>query len=90
MCYVDDMADTIGLRDLRQRASEVIREVEDGRTLTVTVNGRAAAQLVPVPGRQWRTWDEVAAVLSGPGDPSLRDDLRHFPDDIDDPFERHR
>lgn len=89
MCYVRRMGETIGLRDLRQRASEVIREVEDGHTLTVTVNGRAAAQLVPMPGRQWRTWNQVASLLAGAGDPSMLDDLRHFPGDIDDPFERH-
>lgn len=88
MCYVRRMVETVGLRDLRHRASEVIREVEDGHTVTVTVNGRPAAQLVPVPGRQWRTWDEVASALTGPGDQTLLDDFRHFPDDVSDPFER--
>ena len=90
MCYFPSM-DTIGLRELRQRASDVIRDVENGRSLTVTVNGRAAAQLIPLPGRHWRTWDEVGALLAGPGAPDLRADLAALHDDdaITDPFERH-
>jgi prevent-host-death family protein len=39
---------TIGVRDLRQRASEYLREVQQGRTLEVTAHGRPVAQLVPV------------------------------------------
>ncbi|MEW6323536.1 MAG: type II toxin-antitoxin system prevent-host-death family antitoxin [Acidobacteriota bacterium] len=39
---------TIGVRELRQRASEFLREVEKGATLEVTVHGRPVAQLVPV------------------------------------------
>ena len=38
---------TIGVRDLRQRASEYLREVAEGRSLEVTSNGRPVAQLVP-------------------------------------------
>lgn len=38
---------TIGVRELRQRASEYLRLVEAGRTLTVTARGRAVAWLVP-------------------------------------------
>ena len=39
---------SIGVRELRQRASECLREVEAGRTLEVTSRGRVVARLVPV------------------------------------------
>jgi prevent-host-death family protein len=40
---------TIGVRELRQRASEVLRQVEHGVTFEVTDRGRPVALLVPVP-----------------------------------------
>lgn len=39
---------TIGIRDLRQRASAVLREVEHGAVFEVTDRGRAVAVLRPV------------------------------------------
>ena len=36
MCYLE-VVDAIGLRELRQNASELIRRVEAGESLTVTV-----------------------------------------------------
>jgi prevent-host-death family protein len=38
---------SIGVRELRQRASEYLRQVERGRTLQVTARGRPVALLVP-------------------------------------------
>jgi prevent-host-death family protein len=38
----------IGIRELRQRASEYLQEVEAGRTLEVTSRGRPVALIVPV------------------------------------------
>ncbi len=38
----------IGVRELRQRASEYLRLVEAGRTLEVTARGRGVALLVPM------------------------------------------
>ena len=40
---------TIGVRELRQRASEVLRLVERGETFEVTDRGRPVAQLTPLP-----------------------------------------
>jgi prevent-host-death family protein len=77
----------IGLRDLRQRASEVVRIVEAGAALTITVSGRAAARIVPVQTRQWRTWTAVQDVLAGAGAPSLAEDLAGVEDTVSDPFE---
>jgi prevent-host-death family protein len=38
----------IGIRELRQRASEYLRQIEAGHTLEVTARGRAIARLVPI------------------------------------------
>lgn len=39
----------IGIRELRQRASEFLRRVEAGETIEVTDRGRPIALLTPVP-----------------------------------------
>ncbi|AYG03253.1 type II toxin-antitoxin system Phd/YefM family antitoxin [Gryllotalpicola protaetiae] len=38
---------SVGVRELRQNASEVLRRVEAGEEIEVTVNGRLAARIVP-------------------------------------------
>lgn len=40
---------TVGVRELRQRASELLRRVEAGETIEVTDRGRPVALLTPVP-----------------------------------------
>ncbi len=40
---------SIGVRELRQRASEYLRRVEAGETLEVTDRGRPVALLTPIP-----------------------------------------
>lgn len=41
---------SIGVRELRQRASEYLRQVEAGRALEITARGRPVALLVPLRG----------------------------------------
>ena len=41
---------SIGVRELRQRASEYLRDVEAGRSVEITARGRPVALLVPVRG----------------------------------------
>lgn len=38
----------IGVRELRQQASEYLRQVENGETIEVTAHGRPVARLVPI------------------------------------------
>jgi prevent-host-death family protein len=38
----------VGLRELRQPASELVRRVEAGEEITITVAGRPSARLVAV------------------------------------------
>ncbi len=40
---------SIGIRELRQRASEYLRRVEAGETIEVTDRGRPVALLSPIP-----------------------------------------
>ena len=47
-CYKWHMT-SIGVRELRQRASEYLRRVEAGETLEVTDRGRPVALLMPIP-----------------------------------------
>jgi len=59
----------IGLRDLRQRASELVRRAEQGEAMTVTVSGRPAARLVPIEPRMWRRSAELTPLYGGAEDP---------------------
>ena len=40
---------SVGIRELRQRASELVRKVEDGETIEITDRGRPVAVLAPLP-----------------------------------------
>jgi prevent-host-death family protein len=77
---------TVGLRELRQNASELVRRAEAGERVTVTVAGRSAAVLGPAAERRWRTWAAVAEVFAQPVDDELGDDLRRVGDELADPW----
>ena len=76
----------VGIHEFQQNALDVVRRVEGGESVVVTVNGRPAARLVPVTDRRWRRWAEVDEVLRGPGAPGLADDLRAFSGAVVDTF----
>ena len=40
---------SVGIRELRQRASELLRRVESGETIEITDRGRPVALLSPIP-----------------------------------------
>lgn len=40
---------SVGVRELRQRASELLRRVEQGETIEITDRGRPVALLAPLP-----------------------------------------
>ena len=69
---------TIPHRELRNQISRVLRQVEAGERLRITVDGRAVADLVPV-GSTNRTYvprDEVVHLLArAPMDPSFAPDI---------------
>jgi prevent-host-death family protein len=78
----------IGLRELRQNASEIVKRVESGETVVVTVSGRPAAQLVPVPRRRWRPAQELSDLSALPADDGLLDDAAALDHSLSDPFLR--
>jgi prevent-host-death family protein len=39
---------TVGIRELRQRASQLLRRVEDGESIEITDRGRPVAMLTPL------------------------------------------
>ena len=73
MCYYPRMG-TVGIRELRQDASEIVRRVEGGEAIDITVAGRLAARMVPVRPRQWQRWSDVADCFDGPQDPDWEHD----------------
>jgi prevent-host-death family protein len=65
---------TVGLRELRQDASELVRCVENGERIEITVAGRPAALLIPAQPAYWQTWDAIADLFAGPADPDWERD----------------
>lgn len=78
---------TVGLRELRQDASDLVRRVEGGEEIEITVSGRPAARLVPISQRRWQSWDEIASAFSGRPDPTWVDDRGRIDGRIVDPWE---
>ena len=77
----------IPLRELRNQTSRVLRRVEAGEHLTVTVDGRPVADLVPhTDRRRFLPRDAVARLLDARRPtPGLRTDVRRsVPDTTDD------
>ena len=66
--------ESIGLRELRQHASEMVRRAEAGEELLVTVAGRPAAVLGPATPTRWRRYEEIAAIFAGPADTAWASD----------------
>jgi prevent-host-death family protein len=64
-------------RELRNNVSAVLREVEAGASLRVTVRGRPVADLVPVEARKRSlSPEEVAQIVArSPLDPGFAGDL---------------
>jgi len=78
----------VGLRELRQDASGLIRRIEDGEEITITVAGRVAARLVPAAPHAWRRWAEVAELFTGPADPAWAQDPEAVDHEIREPWTR--
>jgi prevent-host-death family protein len=68
----------IASRELRNDTAGVLRRVQAGEEIVITVNGKPAARLVPLPrgGRHWISRAALARRLAGAqADPGLREDL---------------
>jgi len=74
-------------RELRNEISAVLRRVEAGERLRVTVSGRPVAELIPLPARphtmSWLTFIESSETWRA--DPTLARDLAELlPETTDD------
>ena len=88
MCYTGSMA-TVGLRELRQDASELVRRVEAGEEVEITVAGRLAARLVPAAPRRWQRWNDISSIFTGSGYPDWDRDRQLIDQSVTDPWEPH-
>lgn len=85
------MATFIPQRELRNSPGEVLRRVEAGEELTVTVRGRPVADLIPTrqaPQRRRLNHEEFIAKASGllDQDDTLAAELHELDEAIDQPF----
>jgi prevent-host-death family protein len=79
------MSEEVSVRDLRNKTAEVLRRVESGERLQVTVDRRPVAELVPLPARSAWVPRQRALDAIVQADPRLRDELSEaLPDDIGD------
>ena len=83
---IPDMRSTVSVRELRNSVSMILRRVETGERVTVTVDRRPVAEIVPLQHRRNVTITEALAIASShPADRALLDQLRIvFPDTTDD------
>jgi prevent-host-death family protein len=75
----------VSVRELRNHTAEVLRRVEAGERLEITVDRRPVAELVPLPARA--TWVPRERALGAlvQADADLRQDLAEaLPDTVDD------
>ncbi len=80
--------ESIPQKELRNQVGEVLRRVEAGETLTVTVAGRPVAELSPTARRRWITAEALADVWRGPAPRGLDEDLGQLRASLLDPFTR--
>ncbi len=81
---------TVGLRELRQDASELVRRVEGGEEIDITVAGRLAARIVPAAPKRWQRWDDIADLFDGRADADWKRDRDLIDQSVTDPWERSR
>ena len=87
-CAIVVRMTTVGLRELRQDASELVRRVEDGEEIEITVAGRLAARMVAAAPRRWERWVDVAALFVGRPPPDWDRDRDLIDQSVANPWER--
>ncbi len=79
------MSSYVSVRELRNHTAEVLRRVEAGERLRVTVDRRPVAELSPLPARNvWVPRERALAALQQ-ADPALSEELAEsLPDTVDE------
>jgi antitoxin (DNA-binding transcriptional repressor) of toxin-antitoxin stability system len=82
------MGRSVSIRELRNSTSSVVSELEAGERLTLTVNRRPIADILPHAGARdpWVPVAELRRIITdSPADPGLLDDLADVRgDELDD------
>jgi prevent-host-death family protein len=76
----------VGLRELRQQASDLVRRVEAGEEVMITVAGRPSVRMVPAASRSWRPYAAISELFEGPADPDWSNDRGRVDDELHDPW----
>ncbi|MDA8301730.1 MAG: type II toxin-antitoxin system prevent-host-death family antitoxin [Actinomycetota bacterium] len=77
----------IAQKELRNQVGEVLRRVEAGETLTVTVAGRPVAELGPAHRRRWVSGTALSGIWRAKAPRHLDSDLERLPAEVVDPFD---
>jgi prevent-host-death family protein len=75
------MSVEVASRELRNNTSGLLRRVEEGETVVITLRGKPVADLTPhrAATSRWFTPDEVMDVVEhSAADPGLKDDLERL------------
>jgi len=78
MFYIEgtlDGMDTVGVRELRQNPAPVLRAVQGGAEVTVSVNGRPVARIVPIETPVWVDGTRAAHIYNARVDAQWQADL---------------
>ncbi len=84
---MNTVSELVSVRELRNQTSAVLRRVEAGERLRVTVDRRPVAELIPLPRRAgWVPAHAAWSIIDGAqADPALAKELRRaLPDTIED------
>ena len=73
----------------QQDVSDLVRRVEDGEEIEITVAGRLAARLVPTAPRGWQRWVDVADLFVGRPDPDWDRDRDLIDQSVANPWDRN-
>lgn len=73
-------------KELRNQIGDVLRRVEAGETMIVTVSGRQVAELSPAHRRRWVSGAALTKVWRGPTPHDLEHDLERLPATVTDAF----
>jgi prevent-host-death family protein len=77
---------SVGVRELRQRASDLLRRVQQGETIEITDRGRPVAMLTPVPvGGGLERLRAAGDVDPATSDPTDLPPLVELPPDVESP-----
>jgi prevent-host-death family protein len=81
---------SVGVRELKLNASQVLAQVENGESFIVTVQGREVGRIVPAVRSIWVPAEQMMAVYDVPVDAGFWSDISAVRDESvqDDPWER--